>query len=96
MLFKAYFPSDSFHHLHQTTDHLLLKLFATEDYLNKVSTHLFIDQTLANQTLLYRIGRLSSNLKQGQYDNEGELKAIQNALVFAEKQGLANVPYFLK
>lgn len=48
LMFKAYLPSEKFHHLHQTADHLLLKIFSSENYLNKISTHLFIDQKIAN------------------------------------------------
>lgn len=62
ILFKAYFPNEKFLHFHQTNDHLLLKIFSTENYLNKISAHLFIDEKLANETLMYRLRKLFDNL----------------------------------
>lgn len=96
LLFKAYLPGETFHHLHQTTDHLFLKIFSSENYLNKVSKHLFIDQDLASQVLSFRLEKLVENLKHQEYDNNKHLRAIQNALVFANRKGLEKVPYFLK
>lgn len=63
VLFKAYFPSQTFHHLHATTDQLILKIFSTEAYLSKISKHLYIDEEIANKSLLKRIDRLMSCLK---------------------------------
>lgn len=69
LLFKAYFPSDTFNHLHQTTNQLLLKIFSTENYLSKISTHLYIDQDIANESLNIRIKKLMNNIEKDQYDN---------------------------
>lgn len=69
ILFKAYFPTDTFNHLHQTTSHLLLKIFSSEAHLLKLTPCLYIDQDIANRSLIYRIQQLFTQLKEGKYDN---------------------------
>lgn len=63
LLFKAYFPSDTYHHLHQTAAHLLLKVLSTETHMLKLNPYLYIDQGVANASLEYRIHRLCANLR---------------------------------
>ena len=48
IFFKAYFPSDSYNHLHQTTNELLNKVFSTESFKFKLNRYLYIDQNIAN------------------------------------------------
>ena len=69
LLFKAYFPSETFNHLHQTSNNLLLKVLSTEAHLLKLNPYIYIDQNIANEALEYRIERLRSNLKEGKYLN---------------------------
>lgn len=85
MLFKAYFPTDNFNHLHQTTTQLLLKVFSTEAYLLKLNPYLYIDQSIANDSLEYRINKLITNLKNKEYDNSKLVNSIQHTLLYSSK-----------
>lgn len=88
ILFKAYFPSANFNHLHQTANQLLLKVLSTEAILLKLNPYLYIDQNIANESLEYRIGKLCANLREKQYDNYGLVDSIQHTLLYANKTGL--------
>jgi hypothetical protein len=96
LLFKAYFPAQSFSHLHQTSEQLLLKVFATENYLNKITKLLYLDQTVANDALQHKIGRLLERLKEENYDNFPIVQSARVALLFADAKALEKVPYFLR
>jgi DNA recombination-dependent growth factor C len=96
LLFKAYFPVDNFNHLHQTANQLLLKLFSTEAFLLKLNPYLYVDQSVANDSLEYRIAKLNENLNTGKYNNSSLIDSIQHTLLYSDRKGLENVPYFLK
>jgi hypothetical protein len=96
LLFKAYFPSDTYHHLHQTSNHLLLKVLSTEAHMLKLNPYLYIDQAIANQSLEYRIDRLCANLREGKYNNYAWVETIQHTLLYSDRRGIEQVPYFLK
>ena len=86
LIFKAYFPTDAFHHFHQTIDHLLLKIFSSENYLNKISTHIITDQKIANEALTKSVKQYLQKLNDEDYDNLSLQKKIQNSLVYADRQ----------
>lgn len=70
LMFKAYFPSLELNHLHQTTDHLLNKIFSSESYLNKLNKQLYLDQQLANQAISHYTVQLLHKLRHCNYDNQ--------------------------
>lgn len=96
LLFKAYFPTDTFNHLHQTAGHLLSKALSSEAHLLKLNPYLYISQDTANRSLTYRIQQLCAELKEGKYDNHKWLKSIQHTLGYCDQKGMEAVPYFLK
>ena len=96
LLFKAYFPSQNFNHLHQTSEQLLLKVLSTENYLDKINKCLYIDQIVANDALQHKIHRLIDRLRDDHYDNFAIVQSARVALLFADAKGLAEVPYFLR
>jgi hypothetical protein len=96
LLFKAYFPSDTFNHLHQTANHLLLKVLSTEAHILKLNPYIYIDQAIANDALQYRIDRLRANLHEGKYNNHSLVETIQHTLLYSDRRGMEQVPYFLK
>lgn len=96
LLFKAYFPINTFNHLHQTASHLLLKVFSTEAHMLKLNPYLYIDHTIANDSLQYRIQKLCQSLRDGKYDNNKLIETIQHTLLYSDRRGMERVPYFLK
>ena len=94
-MFKGLYPEFSFDHLHRSTTNLLAKIFSNEAYLYKISPHIYIDQDLANRALPYNISKIFANLK-SENNEEVNILAFKTALMYADKEGIKEVPWFLK